>query len=333
MQAVVLRAFGGVDNFDSATMPLPPVRPGDVRIRMKAVSFNPVDCQVRRGGAEASGNGSMILGRDISGVVDAIGEGVADFAIGDEVFGYVARLGSGGTYAQYVSVPAELIARKPRTLTHEEAAAVPVAGITATLALDKVRAGAASSLFVAGGAGGVGTFAVLLARSLGARVVTTAGSPGSRAHLEGYCGLQPAQVVDYNGGGFIQRVLESNGGAFDAAIDLVGRTMVSACCALVRTDGHVASVTEAPTSDDFETLFAKNASFHSIGAHAYSLLEDRARWRRYRALLDRLSAQFDLGGLPPPAIRVIGTLSVQAVREAHALLEAGGVQGKLVMTA
>jgi len=333
MKAIVLRGFGGAENFDAARVPVPALRRGDVRIRVKAISFNPVDCQIRRGGAESRDAPSMILGRDVSGVIDAVGADVRDFEAGDEVFAYVARLGSGGTYAEYVCVPAEIVARKPRTLTHVQAAAVPVAGITATLALDKVRAGAASSLFVAGGAGGVGTFTILLARALGARVVTTAGSPASRAHLESYCGLRPAQVLDYNGGGFVERAIELNAGSFDAAIDLVGRAMVSACCRLVGADGSVASVTEAPSDEDFELLFAKNATFHSIGAHAYSLLDDRLRWRRYRRLLERLAAQFDVGTLPPPAVRVVGPLCASTVREAHALLDAGAVQGKLVMTA
>src|SRR5437868_3529299 len=109
---------------------MPPVAPGEMRVTVKAIAFNPVDWQVRRGEAEGRDAGGMILGRDFSGTVDAVHASVTDFKVGDEVFGYVARLASSGTYAQYVSVPAELLAAKPTSLTHVEAAAIPVAAIT-----------------------------------------------------------------------------------------------------------------------------------------------------------------------------------------------------------
>ena len=163
MKAIVLSSFGSADNFAMADLPIPEVRKGEVRIKVRAVSFNPVDYQIRKGLPESSFARSMILGRDLSGSVDAVSENVTDFSVGDEVFGYVCNLASSGTYAEYVSVPAELVARRPASLTHEQAAAVPVAGITASIALSKAGAGKTKSVFVAGGAGGVGTFATLLA--------------------------------------------------------------------------------------------------------------------------------------------------------------------------
>jgi NADPH:quinone reductase len=161
-------------------LPLPEVRQGDVRIKVKAVSFNPVDYQIRKGQPESSYIQSMILGRDLAGSVDAVHEDVTDFRVGDEVFSYVCNLSSSGTYTEQVSVPAELVARKPASLTPEQAAAVPVAGITASIALDKAQAGKATSVFIAGGAGGVGTFAIRLARQRGMQnLVTTAGNARS----------------------------------------------------------------------------------------------------------------------------------------------------------
>ena len=314
-------------------LPLPPVRPGEVRIEVEAVSFNPVDCQIRRGAPESKAARSMILGRDLSGRVQAAHEDVTGFEVGDEVYSYVATLASSGTYAEYVSVPAELVARKPVSLSHAEAAAVPVAAITAMMALDRAGLDAAKSLFVAGGAGGVGTFSLQLAKLLGARNrVATAGSPASRAHLAEHCGLHPDQIVDYKDADFIARAVERNGGPFEVTLDLVGGRMLSACCSLVAVDGHVTSVTEAPGGDDFEILFGRNATFHPVGANAYSLGDDRRSWRRYRGMLDRLSGYFDGGKLPAPRIRVLGRLSTQVVAEAHALLESNAVQGKLVMT-
>jgi NADPH:quinone reductase-like Zn-dependent oxidoreductase len=333
MKAIVLSSFGSADNFAAADLPMPEVRQGEVRIKVKAVSFNPVDYQIRKGQPEGRLVRSMILGRDLSGSVDAVQEDVTDFRVGDEVFSYVCNLASSGTYAEYVSVPAELVARKPASLTHEQAAAVPVAGITASLALSKARAGKTTSVFIAGGAGGVGTFAIRLARQLGVRnLVTTAGKAESRAYLVEQCGLSEDQIVDYKDGGFVERARERNGGGFDVALDLVGGGMLSACCALLAVDGNLASITEAPSQDDFEILFQKNASFHSVGANAYSLVDDRAAWRKYREMLEHLVQHFDSGALAPPTIHILGRLSPEVVKQAHALLESNAVQGKLVMT-
>lgn len=333
MKAIVLRSFGSAKNFTAADLSMPEVRGGEVRIKVKAVSFNPVDYQIRRGEPESKGLRSMILGQDLSGIVDAVHEDVADFRVDDEVFSYVCNLASSGTYAEFVSVPAELVARKPASLTHEQAAAVPVVGITASLALEKARIDKTKCVFIAGGAGGVGTFAILLARQLGVRrLVTTAGNRESRAYLVERCGLRDDQIVDYRNAAFIEQAVKQNGGGFDVALDLVGGEMLSACCALLAVDGHLASVTEAPGRDDFETLFQKNASFHAVGAHAYSLTDDRAAWRKYREMLEHLSRHFDSGALAPPPITVLGRLSPEVVKQAHALLESRGVRGKLVMT-
>lgn len=333
MRAVVLKSFGGVDNFDEVDLPIPEVRKGEVRIRVRAVSFNPVDSQIRKGLPEGRLVRSMILGRDLSGSVDAVSGDVPDFKVGDEVFGYVCNLASSGTYAEYVCVPAELMARKPACLTHEQAAAVPVAGITARIALSKLGAGKTRSLFIAGGAGGVGTFATLLAGCLGVEtLVTTAGNARSRAHLIERCGLRDDQIIDYKAPGFMERALQRHREGFDAALDLVGGTMLSHCCALLAVDGSLASATEAPSVDDFEILFQKNASFHSVGAHAYSLTDNRATWKKYRRMLEQLSEHFVTGALPAPPTTVLGEMSREVVARAHTLLEGHGVQGKLVMT-
>ena len=333
MKAITLRAHGSADNFAVADLPMPALRPGDVRIRVRAVSFNPVDYQIRRGLPEGRNVTSNILGRDLSGVVEAVAEAAGDFRVGEAVFSYVCNLASSGTYAEYVSVPAELVARRPASLNHEQAAAVPVAGLTATIALARARAAAGKSLFIACGAGGVGTFAIGLARQLGIRnLVTTAGNARSRAYLVEQCGLREDQIVDYKTSDFVAQAIRRNGGPFAIALDLVGGRMLRACGQLLAIDGELASITEAPSQEDFEILFQKNGSFHSIGANAYSLTDDRDSWRKYRDMLDRLSQLFDSGAIAPPPITVLGPLSVEVVKKAHGLLEAGSVQAKLVMT-
>ena len=108
--------------------------------------------------------------------------------------------------------------------------------------------------------------------------------------------------------------------------------MLSACCKLAGIDGDVASVTEVPSTDDFERLFQANASFHPIGANAYSLSPDRASWSRYAEMLDEFTDLFDRGELRPLPVAVLGPLSVETVERAHDLLERSAVQGKLVMS-
>ncbi|MBI3714574.1 MAG: NADP-dependent oxidoreductase [Betaproteobacteria bacterium] len=333
MKVIELRALGSSEHFHEAEKPLPEMRPGEVRIRIRAASFNPVDHQIRRGQSGAKLPVPLILGRDLSGVIDAMHADVGDFRVGDEVYAYVAKLASSGTYAESVCVPAELVAKKPASLSHAGAAAVPVAAITASLALRKVQATPGTSLFIAGGAGGVGTFAIGLARLLGSRsLLTTAGNATSRDYLVTCCGLIDAQIVDYRSSGWVEQALARNGGGFDAVIDLVGGAMLPACCRLLARDGNLASVIDAPDQDDFELLFENNASFHAVGAHAYSLSAERGDWLRYRELLDQLARQFDGKALRPPPITIVGPLSVETVREAHARMEANAVQGKLVMT-
>jgi NADPH:quinone reductase-like Zn-dependent oxidoreductase len=333
VKAVVLRAHGGAGNFEDVELPVPGVGAGEVRIRVEAAAFNPVDWQVRAGLSEGRRVRSMILGRDLSGTIDAVHDSVTGLAVGDAVFCNVCNLGSSGTYAEYVCVPAELVARKPASLTHLQAAAVPVAGITASLALERARAGTGTSLFIAGGAGGVGGFAIALARQLGVQdLVTTAGSARSRAHLVARSAMGEDRIVDYRDAHVAQRAMEINGGPFDIALDLVGGPMLSACCALVAVDGHVASVTEAPSHDDFELLFDRNATFHPVGANAYALTGDRAAWSKYGELLGRLARRFDSGVLAPPHVTDLGRMSAAVVRRAHEMLEGRAVQGKLAMT-
>lgn len=333
MRAIVVSTRGSGATLRQADLPVPSLRPGDVRIRVHAVAFNPVDVQIRKALSSGDTGAEQILGRDLSGTVDAVHESVVAFRPGDAVYSYICKLANSGAYAEFVCVPEELVARKPARLGHEQAASVPVAGITAMLALERTRADASRSLLVVGGAGGVGSFAIALAAQLGVqRLVTTAGSAASRAYLTGECGLPDDRVVDHRQGDLAALAMAANAGPFDAVIDLAGGASLSAACRALAVGGHLASATEAPSRDDFEALFERNASFHAIGAHADSLASDRRQWLRYRDRLDRLAQGLDAGSLRLPRIVNVGPLSVDTVARAHALLERGGVQGKLVMS-
>ena len=333
MKAIVLREYGNADNFELTNLPIPTIPKGQVRIKIKAVSFNPVDYQIRKGLAEGKFVRSNILGRDLSGIVDEVADDVYQFKKADEVYSYVCNLASSGTYTEYICVPAELVAKKPVSLTHEQAAALPVAGITAWLALSKVKATNSKSIFIAGGAGGVGSFAIMFAKHFGIeKIITTAGNEKSLNYLVQGLGLKKEQIVNYKDDDFIEQAIKINGGYFDMTLDLVGGKMLSACCALLAIDGNFASVTDPPCKADFEILFQKNGSFHSIGANAYSLTDDRKYWKNYQRVLDQIAALFDSNKVTKPPITVVGSLSVATVKKAHEMLEANSTQGKLIMT-
>ena len=333
MKAIALSAHGSAANFYEVDLPLPELRPGDVRIRVHAIAFNPIDVQLRKGSLPGTPVSSPVLGRDLSGTVDAVHESVHSFRPGDQVYSYICTLSSSGAYAEFVSVPEELVSLKPARLAHEQAAAVPVAALTAGMALQRTCADSSKSLLVIGGGGGVGSFVISLAAQLGLRrLVTTAGGLASREYLTGECGLRDEQVLNYRCGNLAELAIAANGGPYDVVIDLVGGSALSQVCSTLAVGGHLASATEAPSHDDFETLFDRNASFHAIGAHADSLSSDRRQWIRYRHRLDQISKGIDAGSLRMPRVFDVGRLSVATVRRAHDLLEGGGVQGKLVMS-
>lgn len=333
MKAVVLSNYGNVENLELAELPVPSIKPGEIRIRTRAISFNPVDTQIRRGLPEGKMVTTNILGRDLSGIVDEVYPGETRFKKGDEVYCYVCNLASSGTYVEYICVPADIVALKPATLSHEEASAVPVAGITAWLALTKLKTPRSRSLFVAGGAGGVGSFAIMLSGHFGFdQVVTTAGNEKSRAYLTGVLGLNEDQILNYRTDDVAAEAIKRNGGYFDGAFDLAGGRMLTVCCKVIGFDGNMASAVDPPEKDDFEFLFQKNGSFHSIGANAYSLSGDRKDWKNYRHMLEALAGLFDNAQLKKPSVQVVGRFSAATVQTAHRLLESGAVQGKLVMS-
>lgn len=333
MKAIALSAYGSSANFCEVDLPLPELRPGDVRIKVHAVSFNPIDVQLRKGASPGTPVGTPVLGRDLSGTIDAVHASVHSFRPGDQVYSYICKLASSGAYAEFVSVPEELVSLKSSKLTYKQAAAVPVAAVTAGLALERTGAQSSQSMLVIGGGGGVGSFVISLAAQLGLRrLVTTAGSETSREYLTGECDLRNDQVLDYRRDNLADMALAANGGAYDVVIDLVGGVTLSKVCRTLAVGGHLASATDAPSQEDFEVLFERNASFHAIGAHADSLLSDRRRWIRYRDRLDLISKGFEAGSLRMPRVTEVGGFSVATVRRAHELLESGGVQGKLVMS-
>ena len=182
MRAMVTPQFGGPDLFEERNVERPHLGPGEVQVRVVAAGTNPVDAKFRADGSSAGLEAPIILGLDVSGVVEEVGPGVTDLAPGDEVYYTPEVFGprSNGSYAEYHVAKADIVTKKPASLSHEEAAAVPLAGGTAYEAIVRrlgVRVG--ETILIHGGAGGVGSFAVQIAKAAGARILATA-SPQPR---------------------------------------------------------------------------------------------------------------------------------------------------------
>ena len=193
MQAVVITQYGGKDNLELRELPDPQIKSGQVLVRIHAASVNPIDWKVGQGHFRLIPGQKMpcILGSDFSGVIEAVGAGVKGLLVGDEVMGLAAG-GVGHTFAERIAVSAKLVVKKPANLSHQEAASLPLVGVTALAALrNKVKSG--DKVMVVGGSGGVGSFAVQYAKSLGAEVVATC----SQRNHDMVTELGADQVVDY----------------------------------------------------------------------------------------------------------------------------------------
>src|SRR5256885_15176383 len=207
MKAVFIERYGGPEVLKYADLPDPAAAPGEIIIDVIAASVNAADWKARAG-QYAPSKFPLVLGRDFSGVVSTIGSGVEDFTIGDSVFG-VCETGQEGAYAEKLAVKAAIIAKKPGGLSHVDAAAVGPTGLTALSAIEatlKLRAG--ETILIQGGAGGVASFAIQLAKHIGARVITTA-SAANHAYVRG---IGADQIIDYNAQAFTKAV-----SGFDAA--------------------------------------------------------------------------------------------------------------------
>lgn len=342
MRAVAINDFGGVEELQMVEWPVAEPKQGEVGIRVKAVSFNPVEYKLRQG--RFGGRLPAILGRDLSGVVEAVGPGVEDLAVGDEVYAYLGGPASNGSYAERVSVPIEFVSRKPSNLSFAEAAAVPLVGLTAyESVVVRARIQEGEAVFVAGGSGGVGSMALQLARHLGADpLITTAGSDRSVSYLVGYLGIPGDRIQRYPGLSLLElkgRVIDMNGRRpLAAAFDFVGGTMKQLCLELLGFNGRMVTIVEEPSSFDLNLwnlrqspTFSRSLTVHFEFLGARGSSSNREDWGVYRTELGALTELIEKGALRPPQITVMGDFSAETVRSAHLALEQGRVQGKQVM--
>lgn len=304
MKAVLLTKHGGPETLRYGEAPDPTAGPGEVVVDIHAASVNAADYKVRQGEAPYTlKKFPHILGRDFSGLVSARGTGVTDFAVGDAVFG-VTDQGIEGAYAEKIAIKAAIIARKPARLSHLEAAAMALTGLTALWALeDTAKLKSGETVLIQGGAGGVAGFAIQLAKRIGAHVITTA---SARNH-DYVKSLGADRVIDYAKEDFSQTVKDC-----DAVFDTVGGAVRPGCYKVLKPGGRLVWIAPAPQGftpprSDVATL--------------------RPAVARDRAHLERIGTLLEMGAVWPPAIT---TYKLEDAEAAHRVSESRHLQGKLV---
>jgi len=302
MKAAFIERFGGPEVLQYGDLPDPVAGPGEVVIDVAATSVNAADWKVRLGEYKHT-KFPLVPGRDFSGTVSAVGEGVKDIALGDMVFG-VCEAGQEGTYAEKVAVKAGIVAKKPSGLSHVNAAALALTGLTAMSAIeDTLKLQRGETILIQGGAGGVAGFAIQLAKHIGAHVITTA-SAANHAYVKG---LGADEIVDYNARDFTQAVANC-----DAVFDTVGGDVAQKSFAVLKPGGRaafIASGAQAPKPQRSDVT---------------ALRPPVGRARRH---LERIVELYQAGVVRPPDIKLF---RLSEAADAHRLSESRHFRGKLV---
>ena len=303
MKAIQLDAYGGPEVLQLRDVPDPVAGAGEITVDIHAASVNPVDWKIRTGVRKDQLPMALpyIPGVDFSGVVRVVGAGVTEFAAGDAVFGVTQQVQQ-STYAEAIAVDAALIARKPVSFSHIDAAASALVGATAMVSLDSVELAAGETVLIQAGAGGVGGFAVQYAKHIGAVVYATASARNHDYVRE----LGADEVIDYTIQDFTQAVPPC-----DVVYDTIGGEVHERSFAVLKPGGRLAHV--APPPDGFEP--------------PKEVTVVRPNVTRDRKHLERIADLVEAGGMRPMEVVPMKLADAQ---DAHRLSEKGHVRGKIV---
>lgn len=303
MKAAFIERFGGPDVLRCGDLPDPVAGPGDVLVNVAAASVNGADWRVRAGQYSQDVKFPLVLGRDFSGTVAALGDGVGDLKVGDDVFG-VLEAGREGAYCSKLAIKSAIIARKPTALAHIDAAALALIGLTAVISIEQtLKLQRDESILIQGGAGGVASFAIQLAKAIGARVISTT----SGANVDYVRSLGADEVIDHTKQDFTQAVRDC-----DAALDTVGGEVAKQTFAVLRPGGRAAFIASGPQAPK-PTRADVTALRPAVG--------------RARAPLERIAELVASGAVRVPEIRLY---DLTQVAQAHQLSESRHFRGKLV---
>lgn len=331
MRAVIAERYGGPEVLELADVPVPQVGPNGVLVRVYASSVNPVDWKLRQGLLSALWNlrFPVIWGCDFSGVVDSVGSAVTLFKPGEKVYGFkhghVAKTYR-GTYAEYAVIPESAVSLKPEKLTYEEAAAIPLAALTAWQALvDQGGLVAGRCVLIHAAAGGVGTFAVQIAKALGAYVAATGGASNQEFLRE----LGADLPIDYTRDHIDDKLC-----GYNLVLDGVGDSVWPASLRVLRRGGKLVTLTvPIPHDKSGKLRFFSKAIAGVAGGTARGIIQGKrlmvAQVKPRGAQLEKITALVDSGKLRPVIEK---TFPLEQVADAHRLSAAGHVRGKLVIS-
>ena len=329
MRAYILKRYGGPEGSELTDIPDPTPGPRDVLIAVRAAGLNPVDFKFRKGQLHAilRPKRPFVLGNELSGQVIAVGSEVKKFGAGDRVFARVAK-DRGGAFAERACVDESLVAKIPKNLDFTTAAVVPLAGLTALQALrDELEIKAGQQVFISAGAGGVGTFAIQIAKWLGAHVTTTASKRGEALVRS----LGADEVIDYT-----TEDIAKLGRKFDAGLDLVGGKTLEQMFKVMKPGTKIVSVAALPEPQtaikDFDGNRILAALFWLISLRIRS--QARRVQVRYRYLFmhpsgDELAELAALIEQEKLKVIVDKTYPFEKIVEALAYVESGRVKGKV----
>ena len=311
MKAAVTEAFGGIDRVVVRDVPKPAPGPGEVLVRVRAASMNPLDCKLREGTFRLvfRVKPPFVLGFDVAGEVEAVGPGVSRLRPGDAVFGELARPGA---HAEYAVAGEDLLLPKPGRLSFEEAAAIPAAAMSALQALrDEAGLRSGQHVLVNGAGGGVGTFAVQIAKAWGARVTGVASARNQDLLRD----LGADECLDYAKDDFARREA-----AFDVVFDVVPNRSFPECRPALAPGGTY--VTALPGPGPY--LWRALTMLPLFGGRRCRALMLRPK----RSDLEELARLAEAGKLRP----IVGDVfPLDAIREAHARMQSGHARGKIVV--
>lgn len=305
MRAMTYDHYGDDSVLELTDQPMPKVGPGEVLVRVKTASVNPVDWKLMGGGLDQLMDVyfPVIPGWDVAGVVERVGIDTPEFAAGDEVFAYARKdVVHGGTFAEYVTVPVRALARKPAALDWAAAGALPLAGLTAYQSLSRLHVGPLDTVLIHNGAGGVGSLAVQIATAMGATVIASS-SPANHGYLRE---LGAAHAVAY-GDGLVDAVRAVAPAGVDVVLDYVGGVEEQTLAVLAEGGRH-GSIADP------------------------SVLEHGGHWfwvRPSGSDLDALAGLVDAGTL---RVDVADTYPLERLADAFGASREGHVRGKLVLT-
>lgn len=328
MKAQTIKKFGDPSVFELAELPKPELKPGHALIKVCATSANRIDCKIRSGAVPAiSPDFPAVLHGDVAGIVEAVADDVQDFKVGDEVYGCAGGLkGSGGALAEFMPVDAKLIAKKPKSLSMREAAALPLVSITAWDALFvKGKLKAKQNILIHGGVGGVGHIALQLAKWCDVNVFTTVRSNEDAALAKSFGANETINFQEESVQQYVARLTDSQG--FEMIFDTIGGENLDRSLAAAKINGHVIT-TVSRSIHDLTPMHSKALSLHVVFM-LIPLLKNEGR-AAHGEILTKLASIVDEGKLKP--LVDPNEFTLDTVANAHTLLESGNAKGKVVIT-